>query len=54
MRPLFHEYKSTDESYIDPIITELWLNYREINLKYMINSIKLDKHMSLLDSHKRR
>ena len=34
MRPLFHEYKSTDESYIDPIITELWLNYREINFKF--------------------
>jgi trehalose-6-phosphate synthase len=34
MRPLFNEYKSTDESFIDPIITELWLNFREINLKF--------------------
>ena len=51
MRPLFHEYKSTDESYIDPIITELWLNYRKINLKFSQKFLENKKTNDMIFIH---
>ena len=31
MRPLFHNFKGTDEDDIDPRVATMWHNYRDIN-----------------------